>query len=179
MLIEDKITLFEKKLKEKHQVCIAKNQKTNPRNLNPLQINTLHTLCDNKDLIIKPTDKNLGPAIMDTKHYIRKVLQEHLLTKDYQELSKEEATYKLENTKNTLKNIILSNLDCLSKPETTYFKRSLTLRHRIPLFYGIPKVHKTPFTLRPVVSTTNSLLSGFSTWLDYRMKDLLPLVQSI
>jgi hypothetical protein len=79
---------------------------------------------------------------MNTKHYIWQVLQEHLLTKDYQELSKEEATYKLENIKNTLKSIILSNLDCLSKPKITYFKRSLTLCHRIPLFYGIPKVHK-------------------------------------
>jgi hypothetical protein len=48
----------------------------------------------------------------------------------------------------------------------------------MPIFYGLPKVHKQPVTLRPVVSTSGSLLAIFSTWLDYRMKELLPLVQS-
>jgi hypothetical protein len=38
--------------------------------------------------------------------------------------------------------------------------------------------HKSPISLGPVVSTTNSLLAIFSNWLDYRMKELLPLVCS-
>ncbi len=33
-------------------------------------------------------------------------------------------------------------------------------------------------SLRPVVSSTNSLLSVFSTWLDYKTKELLPLISS-
>jgi hypothetical protein len=33
-------------------------------------------------------------------------------------------------------------------------------------------------TLRPVVSTSGSFLAIFSVWLDYKMKELLPLVQS-
>jgi hypothetical protein len=52
------------------------------------------------------------------------------------------------------------------------------VHHRLPLFCGHPKVHKTLFTLRPVVSGTNGLLMVFSTWLDYKMKELLLLVQS-
>jgi hypothetical protein len=39
-------------------------------------------------------------------------------------------------------------------------------------------VHKTPFTLRPVVSRTNSLLAIFSIWLDFKLKQLLPFVKS-
>jgi len=39
-------------------------------------------------------------------------------------------------------------------------------------------VHKIPVTLRPVVSSSSSFLSIFSNWLDYKMKDLLPLVRS-
>jgi hypothetical protein len=39
-------------------------------------------------------------------------------------------------------------------------------------------VHKNPTTLRPVVSTTNSLLAVFSTWLHYKMKTLLPFIKS-
>jgi hypothetical protein len=83
----------------------------------------------------------------------------------------------MDKVKMELKTIISSNANKLTKPELTYFQRSLSNFHRIPLFYGLPKVHKSPVTLRPVVSTTNSLLV-FSTWLDYKMKDLLPFVKS-
>jgi len=42
----------------------------------------------------------------------------------------------------------------------------------------MPKVHKTPMTLHPVVSCINSFLSIFSNWLDFKMKDLLFLIPS-
>ncbi len=74
--------------------------------------------------------------------------------------------------------MINNNQDQLSKAEVTYFQRSLRLRHRLPIFYGLPKVHKSPVTLRPVVSGVNSLLAVFSNWLDYKLKKLLPSVKS-
>ena len=52
------------------------------------------------------------------------------------------------------------------------------MNHRIPIFYGMPKVHKNPLTFRPVVSCVNSFSSIFSNWLDYKMKDLLFLIPS-
>jgi hypothetical protein len=66
----------------------------------------------------------------------------------------------------------------ITEVANTYFKRSLTATFRLPIFYGLPKVHKVPMSLRPAVSSTNSLLSVFSTWLDYRMKELIHLVPS-
>jgi len=105
-------------------------------------------------------------------------LTQHLLTTDYQQLPLQEAKNRLENIKNTLKSLLQDHKDTLTMAEQTFFKRSLQLHHRIPLFYGIPKVHKTPTTLCPVVSTINSLLSVFSTWLDYQMKKLLPFIKS-
>jgi len=103
---------------------------------------------------------------------------EHLSTNDYFRLTQQEALGKLSQLKDTLKNLISSNQDSLSQPELTYFQRGLKNQHRIPLFYGLPKVHKNPVPLRPVVSTTDSLLAIFSNWLDFRMKELLPLIQS-
>jgi hypothetical protein len=115
---------------------------------------------------------------MDTKTYIHQVLKEHLLTDTYKQLSSKEAKEKNESIKNTLKNIINSNPTKLSPAEVTYFQRSFKGNYRLPIFYGLPKVHKTPMTLRPVVSSVNSFLSVFSTWLDYRMKQLLPFMKS-
>jgi hypothetical protein len=85
---------------------------------------------------------------------------------------------KMSTLKTTLSNLITSNSTALTEAENTYLKRSLSATFRLPIFYGLPKVHKVPMSLRPVVSSTNSLLSVFSTWLDYRMKELIHLVQS-
>jgi len=147
-------------------------------NLNPLQKTILKQLQENKNIIIKPTDKNLGPTVLNRETYIKQTLQEHLTTKTYQQLSPVEAKKMLTNTKNSLQNIIKSNLNLLSKPEATYFQRSFNCHHRLPIFYGLPKVHKNPVSLRPVVSSVNSFLSVFSIWLDYQMKELLPIIKS-
>jgi len=176
--IEEKITNFEKELKKKQKIVENKYKKLNTSNLTPLQTHTLRQLRDNKAITIKPTDKNLGPAVMDTSEYVNQVLTEHLLTKDYKQLTQPEATNRMDQLKDTLKKLISSHSDILSKAELTYFKRSLSNNFRLPIFYGLPKVHKTPFSLRPVVSTTNSLLAVFSIWLDYKMKELLPFIKS-
>jgi len=176
--IEEKLTDFEKALKQKHQNLLYKHQKTNITNLTPIQAKAMRLLKNNKDIIIKPTDKNLGPAIMDTSKYVHQILTEHLLTDDYRQLSQLETEDRMSQLRKDLKNLINANIKNLSQSEITYFKRSLLSRFRLPIFYGLPKVHKTPVSLRPVVSTTNSLLAVFSTWLDFKMKSLLPLIKS-
>jgi hypothetical protein len=176
--IKEKISSFEKLLKEKHAKLATKNRQRNLLNLTPLQKSTLQQLKANDKIIIKPTDKNLGPAVMDTNLYVQQILREHLLTQDYQQLTQKEAEHKMERLKTTLKNAIAFHSASLSAAEKTFFQRSLRTRLRLPIFYGLPKVHKSPVSLRPVVSSSSGLLTIFSTWLDYRMKELLPLIQS-
>jgi hypothetical protein len=115
---------------------------------------------------------------MDTTTYIRQVLQEHLLTSTYRQLSQREAKNIMEQLKVYLKELLSQHSKNLSKPELLYFQRSLKEFHRLPIFYGLPKVHKEPIPLRPVISTSESLLAVFSTWIDFKMKELLPLIQS-
>jgi hypothetical protein len=176
--IENKTTAFEKQLKSLQTKVKEKNKNINHFNLTKPQLQTLRSLKNNNEFTIKPSDKNLGPVIMNTDDYVKMVLTQHLLTTDYQQLPPEVAKNHLENITNTLKSLLQDHKDTLSMVEQTFFTRSLQLHHRIPLFYGIPKVHKTPTALRPVVSTVNSLLSVFSTWLDYQMKKLLPFTKS-
>jgi hypothetical protein len=75
--IEDRISSFEKLLKERHNTLVNKHKQRNLLNLTPLQKKVMDHLKQNHNIIIKPTDKNLGPAIMDTEDYIHQVLQEH------------------------------------------------------------------------------------------------------
>ena len=174
--VEDQLVHFEKKIK----AAVARNasQKTPYSSLTPLQRSTLQELRESKDFIIMPTDKNLGPAIMNYESYVQQVLSEHLLTSSYQFLEPNTANQRLLHTKNLLTTAFYNNKHLLSTAEITYFERSFKNQHRTPIFYGMPKVHKTPLKLRPVVSCINSFNSIFSTWLDFRMKQLLPLIPS-
>ncbi len=176
--LEEKITAFEKTLRNKQNQIFYKNEGKTLSNLTYTQLTALRNLKNNKNLIIKPSDKNLGPVILDTKAYTLQVLNEHLLTNDYRQLTPDNAKHKMEDIKTYLKKLIHDNQSNLPKEEYTYFQRSFKEFHRTPIFYGLPKIHKQPMTLRPVVSCSGSFLSIFSVWLDYKMKLLLPLVQS-
>jgi hypothetical protein len=176
--IEESIMHCEKQLKQAQRTLQIKYKNSNLSNLTPLQTQVLNSLKKNPNIIIKPTDKNLGTAAMDLTKYIQQILQEHLLTKDYRQLTKDSACNEMEKIKCYLKSMISANRNLLPKAELIYFQRSFQLQHRLPIFYGLPKVHKNPISLRSVVSNTNSFLAIFSVWLDHIMKDLLPLVRS-
>jgi hypothetical protein len=135
----------------------------------------LRYLKQHQDFLILPTDKNLGPAILNREDYIKKVLNEHLLTPAYTQLQNHEANNRIADTKNNLLKIYNEQKHLLSKAETTFFSRNFKENHRTPIFYGLPKVHKSPWTLRPVVSCINSFPSIFSTWIDFKMKELIQL----
>jgi len=170
------MTEFEKKLKKAVNLNTRKIKYIS--NLNHNQQQTLNKLRSDDNIIIMPTDKNLGPAIMNRNRYIEQCLTEHLLTPQYCQLTKKTALTRIESTKNLLLNNLQKYKNQLSSPELTYFTRSCKAQHRMPIFYGMPKVHKNPTTLRPVVSCINSYLSIFSNWLDFKMKDLLFLIPS-
>jgi hypothetical protein len=129
--VEDKITEFDKTLKFLHQQLSEKHKHKKLTNLTPFQVKTLKELKNNKDkdITIKPTDKNLGPAVLDTSHYINQVLKEHLLTPAYRQLSYLEVRTSTDNIKATLKKLIQTNSQRLSKAELTYFERSLHTHH--------------------------------------------------
>jgi len=173
---EERMTLFEKKIKEASRI---NNLQTHTfTSLTPNQKITLNELKQSTEFIIMPSDKNLGPAIMNREEYIKQVLTEHLLTPSYLKMNANLATAQISHTKQLLITTFQTFKHTLSRPELDFFTRSFKNQHRTPIFYGMPKVHKTPVQLRPVISCVNSFPSIFSTWLDFCMKELLHLIPS-
>jgi hypothetical protein len=68
------MTDFVKLLKE--ALYHNSNRKHFFRGLTPLQYKTLQKLKEAKEYIILPTDKNIGPAILNRDNYIKQVLSE-------------------------------------------------------------------------------------------------------
>lgn len=116
--------------------------------------------------------ENLGPALMNLDNYIHRSYKSTswptIMPNTHLEMND-----RIDTLTSTLTNIITLNSDKLTEAETNYFKRSLKSHFRLLIFYGLPKVHKTPMSLKPVVRSTSSLLAVFSTWLDIKMKKLL------
>jgi hypothetical protein len=90
-------TLFERKnIKKKKQLLSITSKYTN---LYQSDTSTLKELKYSIEFIIMPTDKNLGPGIMNHDTYIEQVFHEHLLTPTISQLSELIATQRINNTK--------------------------------------------------------------------------------
>jgi hypothetical protein len=87
---ENQLNKFENEIKKAIQTNTLKHQIF--FNLTASQLHTLKELKTVKYIILQPSDKNLGPAILDYEDYIKHILEEHLLTPSYQQLSHTEAT---------------------------------------------------------------------------------------
>eukprot|EP00978_Attheya_sp_CCMP212_P008330 scaffold19604_cov60-Attheya_sp.AAC.7 len=94
----------------------------------------------------------------------------------YMQLSKIEAEEVVSDTELALKKLVEEHYDDLAPWEKDYFNRSYDLEHRMPQFYLTAKVHKKPWSTRPVVSCVGSFNKIFSKWIDDKMKLLLALI---
>lgn len=154
-------------------------------NLTRFQYDVIKEIKNNKLLIVRPADKNLGLCAMDLDTYVDRALKDHLLSDAYQQLSDEEAIVAERKSHSHLTHLIWEKhknyfANKTKEDEYKYFERSLksTVPRRRPLFYVNPKLHKKPYSTRPVVSCVNSTPEIFSIWVDYWLKQLTHLAKS-
>ena len=97
-------------------------------NLSPSQRHVLSELTKRPDLIVLPTDKNLGPCVIERKVCIKQVLEEHLHQKqNYEQLSPESATRELQKQRASFLATHAKYKHTLpTKAEETYFSRAMT-----------------------------------------------------
>jgi hypothetical protein len=126
--------------------------------------------------IVTFTDKNLGPAILERTTYKRRCLQDHLLdAATYQQLTPTMAKTKIQTAKNMMDSILTAYDSYLEPNERTFFHRLAQHQCRLPQFYIAPKVHKTPWKTRPIVSCVNSTLGYLSKWVDRQLQKVIHL----
>ena len=148
-------------------------------NLTPSQRHVMSELTKRNDLIILPSDKNLGPCIIERDQYIQSVGKEHLLNS---------SNYEFIPPNQTLQQLAIQRtqfIDCYNKycdtltttAEQVYFKRAMSPANlnktRVPQFYGTPKVHKPGHKTRPVVSCVNSIPEIFSKYVNYQLQKVV------
>ena len=127
-----------------------------------------------KNLVIKPADKNLGIAILNSEDYVRQCLL-HLASTTYTRVE----TFPTGHLFKTIQNVLIRFKKDLG-PHKKLYNFLQPNNSSLPTFYGLPKVHK-PLNqkgippLKPIVSHSNSLLSSTARFLDHVLQ---PLAQS-
>jgi hypothetical protein len=137
----------------------------------------LRFLKDN-DYLVLPTDKNLGSSIVTRQWFLNGV--EKLLSD----------TNSYECIDNVRRNIILAtqrkkitDLSDLARvnlgnDQLSNFLRSKLIpedepRPRLPVFYGIPKIHKKPTKMRPIVPCHSAMQNPAAKYVSKHLKPML------
>ena len=134
------------------------------------------------DLKIIITDKNLGPGIMTTLQYETWCLDHLNNTSVYKQI--EERKYHLTHLKTCVTRFhlkLIRTLQATPIVDKRLIKSTQIIIHNInkttlPYLYGMPKVHKTPMGIRPIVSCCNAPTAGLSKWLTAQLRYLLPTI---
>ena len=126
-------------------------------------------------ITIKPADKNLGIAILNSQDYVTQCLI-HLSSKTYIRV----AEFPNSNIRRSIENVLVNFRNQLTPHRCLYQYLQPPHSHTTPKFYGLPKIHK-PLNeegippVRPIISDVNSLLSRTAQFVDHVLQ---PLAQS-
>ena len=145
-----------------------------PTNLSSKEKKSLHSLIKDKKIIISPADKGDTTVVMSTSQYLRLAYNHLNDNKTYQLLNKDptkevaqQYTLYLQTCKE--EGLISADLhDKLTPPEDVHTQR----------MYFLPKVHKTPLKLRPIVSATNGPTEKASEYIDKQLQPYMTQVKS-
>lgn len=120
------------------------------------------------------TDKNLGPAIIETQKYIHHALL-HLFNKNkYKKLSTTEAAISMNELQDQLSNFFDEFKSDFTDKDNTYMQRSIdACEDFFSYFYMTSKIHKGPDQFRPIVSYSGSLLYSLGKVVDQHLQPIV------
>jgi hypothetical protein len=142
-------------------------------NLTPYQGRLLRVLKASDDFIVFPSDKNLGPVILERTEYIRRAHTDHLCNSTtYKQLTKTEAAARISTIEGLLSKFLDDFGSSLDYHDRVYLERSTQVDDPYAYFYLTAKVHKTPWSTRPIVSVCGSLLHSLGRWVDQQLQPI-------
>jgi hypothetical protein len=127
----------------------------------------------NNKLIIGPADKNLGLTVMDSTWY-KTQLEYIFASPDYHVVDRSRVSYEsmlqeirwhVKNCLNRLPGVI----DLINKIE----KQTKTKGFKVPVMYLLPKIHKTPIGVRPIVPSFPWITHTISKYVDKELREFI------
>jgi len=154
------IVALEDILNEEFSQLIKYNN--NKNNISSTDRQALKSLRSNQNIIITNADKGGCIVILDTDNYIRKIDAMLSDNTTYSKINHIDL-----NQKKSEVDIIINNLcedNFISKRQKKFLSN---YSPKMPVFYGLPKIHKNNIPLRPIVSQIDSPSYKINKFLDY------------
>ena len=162
-----RVNVFCKKLKSQFI------RKRAPSNLTRHQQRLLEALQKSENFIVIPSDKNLGPCIIERTKYVEAALDHLSDAATYERLEPNDALQAINSLENNICTFLSDYNDYFTKEDRTFLWRSLEVPDKFSYFYITAKVHKTPWKPRPITSTAGSITHGLGRWVDQELKPIV------
>ena len=137
-------------------------------NLSLFQKSLLAKLLNSDDFQVFPSDN-----ILEKSEYITRTLAHLSDTTTYQQLSANDAKRKVDQTATLIESFLFIHARDITNADQTFLWRSLDVQDKFAHFYVMAKVHKSPWTLRPIVSVSGSITHGLGRWLYQALKPIV------
>ncbi len=131
------------------------------------------------EYVITGTDKNLGIAV-STRTWIIEKSQDILNdVNNYRRLEHNEMISILNEKCEAMEILAKSaakHVDHLEGTVADFLRSKITLRgesHHIPSFYGIPKIHKQPVKMRPIIPCHTAIMNPAAKYVSKKLKPLI------
>lgn len=135
------------------------NNKNNISNTDRIALKSLR---NNQSIIIKKADKGGCIVILDTASYVNKINTMLSDSNTYSNIVDIDLNQKKSEVDIIINNLLKENF--ISKRQ----KKFLTnFSPKMPIFYGLPKIHKKDIPLRPIVSQIDSPSYKINKFVDY------------
>ena len=129
----------------------------------------LQSFLESNQLLVKITDKNLGVAAISKSWYQEQC--DSLLANDavYLQIDEDDVSWVQREAYARIQTICEN---ASFSPEVTEYLLSSNDGIRLPVFHAIPKVHKTPWNLRPIVPSHSWVTTKASKVCDFALRAL-------
>ena len=123
-------------------------------------------------LVIKPADKNLGLCVISREWYLSEGLRQ-LASPNYRATT----GFNIADMCSLLKGFLDTHKGHINALEYKWLVHALKGgSHKLPTFYMLPKLHKSPVVGRPIVASCAWVFAPLSQWLSFHLN---PVVQTM
>lgn len=174
--IEDAVSpMFQHKASNEIMKILSKRDKfkhdMHAQWLNFINYRTVKFLEENEDIVALKSDKG-GHVVLVDKNKYDTTVDEMLNDNNYEQLPYDPITLLVENEKK-LMNIAKKNYKCKKVASSVMTYQPATLQ--LAKFYGLPKVHKPGFKLRPIVAMRGSPGHALGKIFNEMLKEIFPI----
>jgi hypothetical protein len=157
---------------------VGPHVKVNKEFSNLVDSNRLQSYLMENHLIVVPSDKNLGCCVIKRTWFIDQCNAFLANPLNYQQLDSEQVERILLKTYQAVEDTAQFVDEHLKFPQLANFIRSKIQGKQpnqvtIPVFYGIPKIHKNPVKIRPIVPCHSAIQNPAAKYVSKQLKPLI------